>query len=43
MLVDLREKVTDMITEGMHLDEVLAANPRAEYDERWGQVPRSIE
>ncbi len=39
MLVDLRKKVTEMITEGMHLDEVLAANPTAEYDERWGQVP----
>ena len=39
MLVDLREKVTELITEGMHLDEVLAANPTGEYDEKWGQVP----
>lgn len=37
MLVDIREKITDMITEGMFLEEVLAANPTAEYDERWGQ------
>ena len=39
MLVDIREKVTEMITDGMHLEEVLAANPTAEYDEQWGQVP----
>jgi len=38
MLVDIREKITDMITDGMHLEEVLAANPTAEYDEKWGQV-----
>ena len=39
MIVDIRDKVTEMIIEGMHLEEVLAANPTAEYDERWGQVP----
>ena len=38
MLVDIREKITDMITDGMHLEEVLATNPTAEYDEKWGQV-----
>jgi hypothetical protein len=27
-----------MILDGMHLEEVLAANPTAEYDEQWGQV-----
>ena len=37
MLVDVRERIRDMILDGMHLDEVLAANPTAEYDVRWGQ------
>ncbi len=39
MLVDIRDTVADMILDGMHLDEVLAANPTAEYDEQWGQEP----
>ena len=39
MIVDIRDKVTEMILNGMNLEEVLAANPTAEYDEKWGQVP----
>lgn len=39
MIVDIRDTITGMILEGMHLEEVLAANPTAEYDEKWGQVP----
>ena len=39
MMLDIREDITRMIAQGMSLDEVLAANPTAEYDEKWGQVP----
>lgn len=35
MLVDLRETITGMIEENMTLEEVLAARPTAEYDDRW--------
>ena len=38
MLVDLWDKIREMIIEGMQFDEVQAANPTAEYDEKWGQV-----
>lgn len=39
MLVDLRAEITGMIEEGMDLDEVMAAEPTAEYDDRWlGEV-----
>ncbi len=38
MMLDIRENITRMIAQGMTLDEVLAANPTAEYDEKWGQV-----
>ena len=39
MMLDIREDISRMIGQGMTLDEVLAANPTAEYDEKWGQVP----
>ena len=38
MLVDLRAKIREMIIDGMQFHEVVAANPTAEYDEKWGQV-----
>ena len=38
MMVDIRDTIQDMIVSGMHLEEVLAARPTAEYDEQWGQV-----
>ena len=37
MLVDLWDKIREMIIEGMQFDEVQAANPTAEYDEKWGR------
>ena len=39
MIVDLRDKISEMIIDGMQFHEVLAANPTAEYDEKWGQEP----
>ncbi|HIF08113.1 MAG TPA: MBL fold metallo-hydrolase [Gemmatimonadetes bacterium] len=39
MMVDIRETIIDLIGEGMHLEEVLAANPTAVYDAQWGQEP----
>ena len=38
MMLVIREAITRMIAQGMTLDEVLAANPTAEYDEKWRQV-----
>ena len=38
MMVDIRDTINEMIVSGMHLEEVLAARPTAEYDEQWGQV-----
>ena len=38
MIVDLRAKIREMIIDGMQFHEVQAANPTAEYDEKWGQV-----
>jgi len=38
MMVDIRDTIQEMIVSGMHLEEVLAARPTAEYDEQWGQV-----
>ncbi len=32
----MREKVSAMLDQGMSLDQIVAANPSAEYDEEWG-------
>ena len=37
MIVDVRDRVHDLISEGRSLDEVMAAAPTADYDARWGQ------
>jgi len=37
MIVDVRDQVGRMISEGKTLDDVMAAQPTAAYDERWGQ------
>lgn len=37
MILDVRDQVYAMITDGMHLEEVMAANPTAVYDAKWGQ------
>ncbi len=37
MIVDVRDRVRDMISEGLTLEEVMAAAPTAAYDARWGQ------
>ncbi len=39
MIADLTLTVTEMIAGGMNLEDVMAAAPSAEYDEKWGQVP----
>ena len=38
MIVDISDTIREMIVSGMHLEEVLAARPTAEYDAQWGQV-----
>ncbi|MCH7531765.1 MAG: MBL fold metallo-hydrolase [Gemmatimonadetes bacterium] len=38
MMLDIRHDVTTMIAQGRTLDEVMAADLTAEYDEKWGQV-----
>ena len=37
MTVDIRDQVRAMISEGRTLEEVMAAEPTAAYDARWGQ------
>lgn len=37
MIVDVRERVLTMILDGKNLDEVMAAQPTATYDAKWGQ------
>ncbi|OGT72300.1 MAG: hypothetical protein A3H44_10720 [Gammaproteobacteria bacterium RIFCSPLOWO2_02_FULL_57_10] len=37
MILDVRDRVLSMIRDGMHLDEVMAARPTADYDAQWGQ------
>ncbi|MXY24117.1 MAG: MBL fold metallo-hydrolase [Acidobacteria bacterium] len=37
MIVDIRDRVQGMISEGLNLDEVMAAAPTAAYDAQWGQ------
>ena len=39
MILDIQEKVLSMIREGKKLDEVMAANPTAEYDAEWTDDP----
>ena len=39
MIVDVSERVRDLISEGNTLDEVMAANPTSVYDDQWGNVP----
>ena len=48
MLVVVRDRVAEMIRQGMALEEVINANPTAQYDERWGSgqppdVPFTVE
>jgi glyoxylase-like metal-dependent hydrolase (beta-lactamase superfamily II) len=39
LLITLRDRVQELIDSGSSLDEVLAAKPTADLDDRWGQVP----
>ncbi|MEQ8858859.1 MAG: MBL fold metallo-hydrolase [Pseudomonadales bacterium] len=39
MIVDVRERVRDLIAQGNTLDEVMAANPTADFEKEWGNVP----
>jgi len=35
MLTDVRDRIREMVADGLWLDEVLAAHPTADYDARW--------
>ncbi|MEX0964079.1 MAG: MBL fold metallo-hydrolase [Pseudohongiellaceae bacterium] len=39
LLITIRDRVKELIDSGLNLDEILAANPTADLDDRWGQVP----
>jgi glyoxylase-like metal-dependent hydrolase (beta-lactamase superfamily II) len=39
MIVDVSERVRELIAQGHTLDEVMRARPTAAYDEQWGNVP----
>ena len=34
---DIHDRVSALVEEGMTLDQVLAANPTADYDNRWAR------
>ncbi|MEL7083649.1 MAG: hypothetical protein AAGM36_04040 [Cyanobacteria bacterium J06597_1] len=36
MLVDVRDRTSDAIADGMTLDEFLASDPTADLDDAWG-------
>lgn len=38
MIVDVTQRVRELISQGNTLDAVMAARPTREYDERWGKV-----
>lgn len=38
MMLDIRDRVSELIDQGLSLEEVLAANPTEDYNERWGRV-----
>ena len=37
MILDIRDQVYAMIRQGKHLDEIMAAQPAAAHDAKWGQ------
>ncbi len=37
MILDIRDRVYDMIRQGMHLDAIMAAQPTSAYDAEWGR------
>jgi cyclase len=39
MIVDVSERVRELIAQGNTLDEVMAARPTAAFDAQWGNVP----
>jgi cyclase len=39
MIVDVSERVRELIAQGNTLDEVMTARPTAAYDTQWGNVP----
>ena len=39
MILDIQSKVYSMIREGMHLQEIMAAKPTADYDAEWENDP----
>ena len=39
MILEIQGRVYDMIREGMHLDEIMAAQPTASYDSTWENDP----
>jgi len=39
MTVEISKRVRDLIAKGKSLDEVMGANPAADYDEQWGKIP----
>jgi glyoxylase-like metal-dependent hydrolase (beta-lactamase superfamily II) len=39
MIVDVSDRVRELIAEGNTLDEVMMARPTLAYDKRWGNVP----
>lgn len=42
MIADVEQRVSDLVEQGMSLEQVLAAEPTADLDERWGDPERFL-
>ncbi len=43
MIVDVRARVAALVDRGMSLEEVVAARPAADYEEKWGDAERFLQ
>ena len=42
MILDVKGRVAELVDEGMSFDEVAAARPTADYEEKWGDPERFL-
>jgi cyclase len=42
MVIEVRKRISDLIEQGMSLEQVVAANATADLDERWGSFERFL-
>ena len=42
MILDVKGRVAELVDRGMSFDEVAAARPTADYEEKWGDPERFL-